>query len=55
MMVRKSKKATVGKRTVPGTGYGIPGPGLDLVDNNLKSSKEIEKAEQKAKHEEGLK
>lgn len=53
-MVRKSKKGIVGKRTVPGTGYAVPGPGLDLVEDNLKSSREIEAADRRARKNEGL-
>lgn len=53
-MVRKSKKAIVGKHTVPGSGIEMPGPGLDLVDQGLTSSKKIEKAEHKAREKQGL-
>lgn len=53
-MVRKSKKGIVGKVTTPGTGFGIPGPGLDLVRQDLKSSKEIEAATREAREKEGL-
>lgn len=53
-MVRKSKKGIVGKVTVPGTGRVMPGPGIDLVDQNLKSSGEIEKASHEAREREGL-
>jgi hypothetical protein len=53
-MVRKSKKAIVGKHTIPGSGTQFPGVGLDLVDQNLTSSKEIERAEQGTKKRQGL-
>jgi hypothetical protein len=53
-MVRKSKKAIVGKHTIPGSGTEFPGAGLDLVDENLTSSKEIEKAEHQTKERQGL-
>jgi hypothetical protein len=52
-MVRKSKKGIVGKNTVPGSGI-MPGPGIDLVDNNLKSSKEIQSAADRQAKKEGL-
>jgi hypothetical protein len=53
-MVRKSKKAIVGKHTVPGSGAQFPGAGLDLVDENLTSSKKIEEAEHETKKNQGL-
>jgi hypothetical protein len=53
-MVRKSKKAITGKRTIPGSGFGIPGPGLDLVKDHLTSAREIVREEKRVREEEGL-
>lgn len=53
-MVRKSKKGIVGKRTIPGSGFGTPGPGIDFVEEHLTSGREIEEAVHKESKKEGL-